>query len=68
MINQDLENHTLITKKQVLAHIGLGNTKLTEMVNNNEFPQPIRFSSNCIRWKLSEVLQWIEDKANSRNL
>lgn len=68
MTTQQQPELTLITKKQVLAHIGFGRTKLFEMVKKNQFPQPIKFSSNCIRWRLSEVLQWVEDKANSRNL
>lgn len=56
----------LITGKEVTAIVGFGRTKLNLLVGANQFPQPIRFSQNFIRWDLEEVNQWIEEQKASR--
>lgn len=68
MNNSIQDGDTLINKQTVSFKVGFGKTKLAEMVKNNQFPQPIRFSQNCIRWRLSEVNQWIEEQAATRNI
>jgi len=67
MKTQQQPELTLITKKQVLKIIGFGKTKLFEMVRKDQFPQPIRFNQTCIRWRLSDVKQWIEEQAAKRS-
>lgn len=60
------QSKKLISGKEVTAIVGFGRTKLNLLVNANQFPQPIRFSQNFIRWDLEEVNQWIEEQKASR--
>ncbi|WP_080550861.1 helix-turn-helix transcriptional regulator [Actinobacillus pleuropneumoniae] len=55
-----------MTGKEVTALIGFGRTKLNLLVKANQFPQPIRFSQNFIRWDLEEVEAWIEEQKATR--
>ncbi|OBW97978.1 helix-turn-helix transcriptional regulator [Gallibacterium genomosp. 1] len=57
----------LISGKEVTAFVGFGRTKLNELVKANQFPQPIRFSQNFIRWDLEEVNAWIEEQKAARS-
>lgn len=57
----------LITGKEVTAIVGFGRTKLNLLVNAKQFPQPIRFSQNFIRWDLDEVNEWIETQKATRS-
>lgn len=60
------QSKKLIPGKAVCAFVGFGRTKLNELVKANQFPQPIRFSQNFIRWDLEEVNAWIEEQKATR--
>ncbi|EJP29504.1 transcriptional regulator, AlpA family [Haemophilus sputorum HK 2154] len=60
------QSKKLISGKEVTAIVGFGRTKLNLLVGAKQFPQPIRFSQNFIRWDLEEVNQWIEEQKASR--
>lgn len=55
MNQSQTQSKKLISGKEVCAVVGFGRTKLNELVKANQFPQPIRFSQNFIRWDLEEV-------------
>ncbi|MDG2961027.1 AlpA family phage regulatory protein [Bisgaard Taxon 10/6] len=57
----------LIPGTEVTAMVGFGRTKLNELVKAKQFPQPIRFSQNFIRWDLEEVNAWIEEQKAMRS-
>lgn len=61
------QSKKLISGKEVTAVVGFGRTKLNELVKANQFPQPIRFSQNFIRWDLEEVNAWIEEQKAARS-
>ena len=56
----------LISGKEVTDIVGFDRTKLNLLVNAKQFPQPIRFSQNFVRWDLEEVNTWIEEQKASR--
>ena len=56
----------LISGKEVTDIVGFGRTKLNLLVNAKQFPQPIRFSQNFVRWDLEEVNAWIEEQKVAR--
>ena len=62
MSQSQTQSKKLITGAEVTAMIGFGRTKLNELVRAKQFPQPIRFSQNFVRWDLEEVNQWIEEQ------
>lgn len=57
-----LDRERLITAKQVEALTGLGRVTLWRKSNNLEdpFPQAFRNGTHYTRWKVSEVLTWME--------
>lgn len=66
MNQSQTQSKKLISGKEVTAVVGFGRTKLNELVKANQFPQPIRFSQNFIRWDLEEVNAWIEEQKATR--
>ncbi|WP_336368880.1 helix-turn-helix transcriptional regulator [Avibacterium paragallinarum] len=67
MNQSQTQSKKLISGKEVCAVVGFGCTKLNELVKANQFPQPIRFSQNFIRWDLEEVNAWIEEQKSVRS-
>ena len=67
MSQSQTQSKKLITGAEVTAMIGFGRTKLNELVRAKQFPQPIRFSQNFVRWDLEEVNQWIEEQKAARS-
>ncbi|AQZ93255.1 helix-turn-helix transcriptional regulator [Halopseudomonas phragmitis] len=55
----------LLTVKEVLAMVAIGKTKLYEMIQLEEFPEPIKLGQMS-RWSLLEVQEWITQQKNNR--
>lgn len=55
----------LLTAKEVLAMVSIGKTKLYEMIQLEEFPEPIKLGQMS-RWSLLEVQEWIAQQKNNR--
>ena len=61
-LNKIIETERLITAKEVEALTGLGRVTLCRKSNNphDTFPLAYRNGTHYTRWKLSEILTWIE--------
>tara|TARA_R110001592_G_scaffold363248_4_gene682159 strand:- start:7923 stop:8120 length:198 start_codon:yes stop_codon:yes gene_type:complete len=44
---------------------GYSRRSIYRLLERDEFPQPIRINSRCNRWRLSAVMQWIDDLENN---
>lgn len=55
----------LLTVKEVLDMVALGKTKLYDMIQLEEFPEPIKLGS-LSRWSLLEVQEWIAQQKMNR--
>jgi putative regulatory protein, alpha family; len=62
----ETQSKKLIPGKAVCRIVGFQRTKLNKLVSAKQFPQPIRFSQNFVRWDLEEVNQWIEEQKAAR--
>ncbi len=49
----------LLTMKQVCQLTALGETKLREMMDSGKFPRAKQVGPRAVRWRLSDVEQWI---------
>ncbi len=49
----------LLPIQDVSKRIGLGKSKIYEMVGEETFPRPVRLSPKAVRWKQSEIDAWI---------
>ena len=56
---------SLLTVKEELDMVSLGKTKLYDMIQLEEFPEPIKLGS-LSRWSLLEVQEWIAQQKMNR--
>lgn len=56
----------VLRRPEVTAIVGLGTTKLYELIGKGQFPKPIRLSERSVGWLESEVQGWIKERAESR--
>ncbi len=52
----------LLKDKEVARMIGVSRGTLWRMVKAGLFPPPIRVGTRAVRWRLSEVLEWIASR------
>ena len=58
-----MDAEKLITKREVISMIGFGRTWISKHIADGSFPKPLRFAGNSIRWRLSDVEQWLQDQS-----
>ena len=65
-----LHEERLLNEREVAELIGVSKSTLRRMVSANEFPKPIRIGKRAIRWRKSEVLEWLASRprATEQNL
>lgn len=54
----------LLRRREVEKWCGIATTTLYRLMNNGEFPEPLRITRKSIRWKESAIQAWIESKEN----
>ena len=57
-----VEEARLLNALQVSALIGVSRTTLYRMVLAKQFPRPIRIGQRATRWRLSEILEWMDSR------
>ncbi len=50
----------LLTKREVARLVRLGIRTITRYVALGKFPQPIRFSRTCVRWRRKDIDDYLE--------
>lgn len=55
------EDH-LITLAEIKKQLSVSTATIYRWMEREGLPRPIRFSSQTVRWKQSEVNAWIEQK------
>ena len=50
----------LITAEEAARMMNISTRTLWRLLSARRFPQPVRFGGNT-RWRVAEVLRWIED-------
>ncbi|WP_375737718.1 helix-turn-helix transcriptional regulator [Pseudomonas boanensis] len=55
----------LIKIEEVMAQVGMGKTKIYEMLQFEEFPAPIKLGRYS-RWSQIEIQNWIEEQKSKR--
>lgn len=56
----------VLRRREVISMVGLGTTKLYELISEGQFPKPIKLSVRSVGWLESEVQDWIKERAESR--
>ncbi|WP_419019468.1 helix-turn-helix transcriptional regulator [Parasutterella excrementihominis] len=54
----------LLDVKQVAELLNIGVSTVWALVKEGRFPEPIRLTSRCSRWKRSDVVAWSKTLSN----
>lgn len=62
----NMETERILRLREVVDTTRLSRTTIYTLVQNGEFPRPLRLSSRASGWLLSEIQEWLGSKANLR--
>ena len=65
-LHQIAAEHRLITAAERRLMVPYSDMHISRLEQAGKFPRRIRLGPNRVAWRLSEVLQWIEDRAAER--
>jgi prophage regulatory protein len=57
----------LLRLPAVLDRVGLGRSRVYDLVKDGKFPAPVHLSARAIAWVESEVDSWCQDRVNERD-
>ncbi|MBN9047670.1 MAG: AlpA family phage regulatory protein [Rhizobiales bacterium] len=57
------ENERLIRLDEVERLVGLKHSTIYLLIQSGEFPRQIPVTKRSVRWRLSEIQRWIEERA-----
>jgi prophage regulatory protein len=60
------EDDTLLTMPEVTALTHFSKPTIYQMIREDRFPKQVRLGPNKVAWLRSEVLGWIEERAEAR--
>ena len=52
----------LLKLSEVLEMVQVSRSTLYLMMNNGRFPRPVRVHLRCVRWRESELVQWMASR------
>ncbi|MCY3637686.1 MAG: AlpA family transcriptional regulator [Chloroflexi bacterium] len=52
----------LIRLEEALSYTGLSRSELYRKIRVGEFPRPVRVGKRAVRWRESEVEEWIAER------
>jgi prophage regulatory protein len=58
----------LLTRKQVEQVVGLSRSSIYLMQSRGGFPRPIRVGKRAVRWRASDINNWIESRTRTFSL
>jgi len=58
----------IISKPALSEIVGLSVSQLTRLEKEDRFPKRIHIGKRRVGWSLKEVVAWIEEKKESRNI
>ena len=56
----------LLTRAEVEERVGLRRSAIYAMMRAGRFPEPVKISSRCVRWRSDEVQAWIDGLPRAR--
>lgn len=55
----------LLDAKQLIVKLNIGRSTIDKWEKEGKFPKRINISANRIRWKSSDINEWLNNKMNS---
>lgn len=56
----------IIRKPELRKIVGLSDTSIWRLEKSGEFPKRVQLGAGAVGWLLSEVMEWLDGKAESR--
>jgi len=50
----------MLKVNQVEKMVGISESTIYKLVKQGMFPEQVRISTRCVRWRLSEVQEWMQ--------
>lgn len=63
--NNSLGNDRFVRETECKHISGLSRTRRWELERVGKFPKRIQLSERAIAWRLSDLMSWIEERANA---
>lgn len=57
-----LMEHKLLRRRQVEAITGLCRSSIYRLMKIGRFPRPVSIGPRAVRWRLSDVTEWVESR------
>ena len=52
----------LVNRRQVQHVCGLSHSLLDRLMRSGYFPVPLKIGPKTVRWRLDEILEWVESR------
>lgn len=52
----------LVRLPTVCAMTGQGKSRIYSLIQQNKFPAPVKLSARCSRWRMRDLLAWLEQQ------
>ena len=56
----------LLRRRQVEEITGLGRSSIYRLMPDGEFPRPVKVGSAAVRWRASDITDWLESRPVAR--
>ena len=56
----------LLRRRQVEEITGMGRSSIYRLMQEGEFPRPVRIGPAAVRWKASDIAAWMESRPVAR--
>ena len=60
-------NHHLIRMPEVVKICGLSRASIYRIIKTNEFPAPVKLSTQAVAWVHHEIMTWVEERMQQRD-
>ena len=57
----------LLRRRQVEEITGLSRSSIYRLMEEGEFPRPVKVGPKAVRWRLSDILRWLESRPVAGN-
>ena len=65
MTREENEEEQFLRIREVLRLTGLSRATLYVMVNENQFPVPVRLRARAVAWRASQVREWMDTRPDA---
>lgn len=61
-----MDEERLLTRKQVSELVALQKSEIYKQMQSERFPVPLRVGAKAVRWKMSEILTWLDSRERAQ--